>query len=191
MSVVFVACNRNADLIRALKGEGILKDLGNIINDEKTDTLINLYEGKEHWYFEIWRYDQDYECIVPKSVPKDLAIDMVLSKELKSDVEFLKERCEIDYEMCKTECVRDLEICLKYAENEEDKSVCDREFNNCLDRCREEYKECISRIEDTDVYKNWIDANEKLRKNRILFVGCYDGDEVGHPDIDEICVFRY
>lgn len=187
MAVVQIACNRNADLINALKEEGLIEEIGTVLADPQTDTIITLYEGKDHWYFEIWRYDQDYECIVPKTVSKDDAIDMVLYKELREDVEYYEDRCKFQKDDCLDDCHDRYTDCMKIYEDEE---ICNEELERCSEECEDEYESCLSDFHATELYKSFIGAREDLSEKRIMFVGCFYGDEVGHPDIDEICVFR-
>jgi len=159
-----------------------------ILSDHQIDTVIGLYEGKGYWYFEIWRYDQDYECIVPKVVPRDIAIYMVLAKELKEDIEFMETNCETDYDICMDQCINDYDDCKKLYGDEEE--LCKEEYDKCMNECQDDLDKCMDNVRSTELYANWEKAREDLSKRRIAFLGCYDGDEVGHPDIDEICVFR-
>jgi len=187
VAVVQIACNRNANLINALKEEGLIEEIGSVLSDYVTDTYIGLYEGKDHWYFEIWRYDQDYECIVPKTVSKDDAIDMVLYKELREDVEYYEDDCKFKKGDCLEDCIRQHEDCMSLYEDEE---MCDESYEKCLEDCEREYESCLDEFHITELYKSFTDAREDLSEKRIMFVGCFDGAEVGHPDIDEVCVFR-
>jgi len=171
MQVIEVAHNFNADLIKALLESDILHNYEYIF---KNNITVVRYDGKDTYLFEIDYYDGDAEYFVPKTVPKEIADNMILFLELKVVCQVEKEQCEDAYYNC------------VQAASEAQDIFPNEEIDKWMSECVEERDRCLDELDECHV------ANESVRnlyKYDVRFFGCVSGKEKGSPDIDEICTF--
>ncbi|RLI76046.1 hypothetical protein DRO97_01835 [Archaeoglobales archaeon] len=171
MRLVEVAHNYNADLIKALLESDILQKYETIFENNVT---VLRYDGKDTYFFEIDYYEGDAEYFVPKTVPEDVANDIVMFLELEDVCKGEKEKCEDVYYFCTKSASELYDI---YPPEEVDRM---------MQECEDEFKECVESIKECDVAET---AKSNLYKHNVRFFGCIPGKEKGSPDIDEICTF--
>ncbi|HDN74172.1 hypothetical protein DRP04_00085 [Archaeoglobales archaeon] len=162
MKTVDIIHNWNAELVRRLREEEIIEKV-DWIEDKPLNIFCHIYSGKEYWYFACGEPDIYEEYIVPKDLSLHEACAVVKFEEYNETLRSLPSKCEAEYHMCLDECSGD---------------------HDCIVQCREEYNECMSKI---DLATRRLDIEgKKLERYGLQILERLAGEDAGSPDVDEI-----